>query len=107
MKAVKHLTAVDLSSRVSEMRANIVEMMLRNMIMMEIPPYAMYPRERHSKPSGGVKTKMTAAATVIPHWRTRAIIAAVKIEVNAPRGNTIFFSEGRVGMAAEADLLFC
>ena len=38
MKAVKPLTMVDLSSRISVMRAKIVEVMVRNIITIENPP---------------------------------------------------------------------
>ena len=67
----------------------------------------MYPRERHPSPTVGVKTMMIVAAAVVPHWRMRAIIAALNIELNAPGGNTTFFSEGRVGVIPKADFLFC
>lgn len=64
----------------------------------------MYPREQHPKPTVGVKTTMIVAATAVPHWRIRAITAALNIEARAPGGNTTFPS--RVGMALKADL-FC
>jgi hypothetical protein len=50
----------------------------------------MYPRERHPKPTVGVKTMMIAAAAVVPHWRIRAKIDALNIEMSAPGGNTTF-----------------
>ena len=75
-KAVKSLTKGERSPRVSEMRANIVERMVRNKIRMATPPYTMYPRERHPTPTVGVKTMIIVAAAVVPHWRIKARIDA-------------------------------
>ena len=88
MKAVKPLTKEERSPRVSEMRAEIVETMVRNKIRMATPPYMTYPRERHPKPTVGVKTMMIVAAAVVPHCRIRAAIDAKNIERRALGGNT-------------------
>jgi len=99
MNAVYFLV-VGRSWRVSEMRARIVEMMVRKKISRAIAPYVMYPRERHPTPNVGVKTAIMAAAAVVPHWRIRAKIDAWNIEVSAPGGNTKSLA-GRVAMISE------
>jgi len=91
------------SLRVSEKRARIVEMILRNMMKILIPPYTMYPTERQSKPYGGVKNTMIVAGAVVAHCRMRATITALSIEVGAPGGNQTFLA-GRVEVTREADL---
>ena len=61
----------------------------------------MYPRERNPKPTVGVKTMIIV---VVPHWRTRARIEALNIDMSAPSGKTTLLAESVV---ASELYLFC
>ena len=88
---------VILPVRVSEMRAKIVEVMVNSMIATDTPVYTMYPTERHPKPIVGVKITIPTAPADIPHWRMRAMTAALNIETRAPGGNTVTGGAGSSG----------
>ena len=64
----------------------------------------MYPGERHPKPTVGVKTMIIVAAAAVPHWRTRARIDALNIDLSAPGGKTTLLAESVV---ASELYLFC